>query len=131
MEWLVTFCLPLAVSAVGGVVAGFVIIKFNLLPNSFSSPSRFLRVQTLMYITWSPSLLMLGWPGGVGEPSILISVLAYAVGLFTIWFLFGGGGGKWRRVKQKMSAAKEKLLAKVRELAPAPSPGLVPIPVRG
>ena len=39
----------------------------------------------------------------------------------------GGNNTFWKRLKQSTSKAREKLLAKVRELAPAPRP--VPIPI--
>ena len=53
-------------------------------------------------------------------------ILCVLVGMWTAMYLFGGGG-RWRKLRKKTSAALQKLLQKVKDLAPAPSPNPQPV----
>lgn len=105
--WSVLACV--AVGGFGGYSAGVLLIKYphrflHMLPAMFGGA---LLAQLGIYFFEPPFLNFVTW------------VVAHVVGLLLAGF-FGGGG--WKRFKAKTSAAKEKLLAKVRELAPVPQP---------
>jgi hypothetical protein len=114
MQWLILICT--VEGALSGVLTGFAWKRygsdgiFSFLPGACNG----IFGSQMAFVFPEPFPLF----------AITVVNIAWLIALFLTMF-FGGGG--WKRLKKKMSAAKEKLLAKVRELAPAPQP--VPVPI--
>jgi hypothetical protein len=112
--------LGMAVKKVHTILCGYFTV-FTALAIPITSFS--LSSNKYVLVTHPSKLADLYWWIGLTSMYAILGLAAF----FIAFYIVTRWGGWWRWFKQKTSAAKEKLLAKVKEFAPSPKPALVPV----
>ena len=113
MFWFYLLC-EFAWGALNGTLSAYM-IKHN--------PFMYLMIWPLKGIF---SGIIAAYVAEIGKVESDFAITAFVTGVILFFIIFYFGGNLKRRLKKKRSAAKEKLLAKVRELHPLPKPAATP-----